>query len=69
MDGWRVCRAIKRHPEHGSIRVIMVTAKGEYEDKFEGMRSGADDYLVKPVDLADLAGKVERNLAAGRRGG
>jgi DNA-binding response OmpR family regulator len=67
MDGWQVCRAIKRHPEHGSIRVVMVTAKGDYEDKFEGMRSGADDYVVKPVDLAELAEKVERNLVAGRR--
>lgn len=67
MDGWQVCRAIKRHPEHGSTRVVMVTAKGDYEDKFEGMRSGADDYVVKPVDLAELAEKVERNLVAGRR--
>jgi CheY-like chemotaxis protein len=65
MDGWEVCRTIKRHPEYGSTRVVMVTAKGGYEDKFEGMRSGADDYVVKPVNLAELAEKVERNLAAG----
>lgn len=69
MDGWQVCRTIKAHPEFASIRVIMVTAKGGFEDKHEGMRSGADDYVVKPVDLDELAGKVERNLAAagGRR--
>ncbi len=67
MDGWEVCRTIKRHPEFGSTRVVMVTAKGGYEDKFEGMRSGADDYIVKPVDLSELAEKVERNLAAGGR--
>jgi twitching motility two-component system response regulator PilH len=67
MDGWQVCRTIKRHPEFGSTRVMMVTAKGGFEDKFEGMRSGADDYIVKPVDLAELAEKVERNLAAGGR--
>jgi CheY-like chemotaxis protein len=65
MDGWQVCRTIKRHPEYGSTRVVMVTAKGGYEDKFEGMRSGADDYVVKPVNLAELAEKVERNLSAG----
>ncbi len=64
MDGWQVCRTIKSHPEFGSTRVIMVTAKGGYEDKFEGMRSGADDYVVKPLDLDELADKVERNLAA-----
>lgn len=68
MDGWQVCRTIKRHPEYGgTTRVMMVTAKGGFEDKFEGMRSGADDYVVKPVDLKELALKVERNLSAGGR--
>jgi DNA-binding response OmpR family regulator len=67
MDGWQVCRTIKNHPEFASTRVVMVTAKGGFEDKFEGMRSGADDYVVKPVDLKELAEKVERNLAAGGR--
>jgi len=64
MDGWQVCRAIKGHPELGGTRVVMVTAKGAFEDKFEGLRSGADDYVVKPVDFKDLLEKVERNLAA-----
>lgn len=64
MDGWQVCRTIKNHPDLGDTRVVMVTAKGGYEDKFEGMRSGADDYVVKPVDLKELAIKVQRNLAA-----
>lgn len=67
MDGWQVCRTIKRHPEFGSTRVVMVTAKGGFEDKFEGMRSGADDYIVKPINLHELGEKVERNLAAGGR--
>ena len=67
MDGWQVCRTIKNHPEFGKTRVMMVTAKGGYEDKFEGMRSGADDYVVKPIDLKELAEKVKRNLAAGGR--
>lgn len=65
MDGWQVCRTIKNHPEHGNhTKVVMVTAKGAFEDKFEGLRSGADDYVVKPVDFKDLLEKVERNLAA-----
>jgi DNA-binding response OmpR family regulator len=66
MDGWEVCRTIKNHPDFNRIRVIMVTAKGAWEDKHEGMRSGADDYLVKPVDLEELSRRVERNLAQGR---
>jgi CheY-like chemotaxis protein len=64
MDGWEVCRVIKQHPQLGDTKVVMVTAKGGFEDKFEGLRSGADDYVVKPVDFKELMGKVERNLAA-----
>ena len=65
MDGWEVCRVIKQHPELGRTRVVMVTAKAGFEDKFEGLRSGADDYVVKPVDFQELLEKVQRNLAAG----
>lgn len=64
MDGWEVCRTIKQHPDFADTRVVMVTAKGAFEDKVEGLRSGADDYLIKPVDLKELAEKVKRNLAA-----
>jgi DNA-binding response OmpR family regulator len=67
MDGWQVCRTIKNHPDYGGTKVVMVTAKGDFEDKFEGMRSGADDYVVKPVDLGELEEKVKRNLEAGER--
>jgi CheY-like chemotaxis protein len=67
MDGWQVCRTIKNHPDFGHTRVVMVTARGGYEDKFEGMRSGADDYVVKPIDLQELGDKVQRNLAAVER--
>jgi len=64
MDGWQVCRTIKNHPDHAGTKVVMVTAKGGFEDKFEGLRSGADDYVVKPVDFKELEQKVQRNLAA-----
>ncbi len=67
MDGWQVCRTIKQHPDFAAIRVVMVTAKGDFEDKHEGMRSGADDYVVKPVDLHELEEKVKRNLEAVER--
>lgn len=63
LDGWQVCRTIKSHPQLGATKVVMVTAKGAFEDKFEGLRSGADDYVVKPVDFKDLLEKVQRNLA------
>lgn len=55
---------MKQHPSHGrNVRVIMVTALAEWEDKREALQTGADDYVTKPVDLPDLAKRVERNLA------
>ena len=64
MDGWEVARTIKNHPEFGSTRVVMLTARSDFEDKHEGLRAGADDYLVKPVQLEELQVRVERNLNA-----
>lgn len=69
MDGWEVARIIKGHPEMGDIRVVMLTARGEFADKQEGLRSGADDYIVKPIRLEELAERVERNLEARGGGG
>jgi two-component system cell cycle response regulator len=63
-DGWEVCRIMKQHPELGkTVRVIMVTALNEMEDKQEALQTGADDYVSKPFDLATLAATVQRNLA------
>jgi two-component system sensor histidine kinase ChiS len=64
-SGWDVCRIMKQHPEHGGhVRVMMLTALGAWTDKQEALRTGADDYLTKPVDLRALSLRVERNLAA-----
>jgi len=63
-DGWEVCRLMKQHPVLGkSVRVIMVTALDEWEDKREALQTGADDYVEKPFDLPSLAATVQRNLA------
>jgi CheY-like chemotaxis protein len=64
-DGWEVCRIMKQHPTLGkTVRIIMVTALGEWEDKREALQLGADDYVEKPFDLPTLATTVQRNLAA-----
>lgn len=63
-DGWEVCRIMKQHPTLGKrVRVIMVTALGEWEDKQEALQTGADDYVEKPFDLSKLAATVQRNVA------
>jgi DNA-binding response OmpR family regulator len=64
MDGWEVARVIKNHPSFGATRVVMLTARSDFSDKHEGLRSGADDYIVKPIQLRELGERVERNLKA-----
>lgn len=63
-DGWEVCRIMKQHPRLGrGLRVVMVTALDEWDDKWQALETGADDYVGKPFDLRGLAKTVERNLA------
>ncbi len=63
-SGWDVCRVIKQHPEYaGRVRVVILTALGGWSDMQEALRTGADDYVTKPVDLRALGRCVERNLA------
>ena len=64
LDGWEVARVIKNHPEFGDTRVVMLTARSGFSDKQEGLRAGADDYIVKPIRLDELATRVEKNLEA-----
>jgi putative two-component system response regulator len=63
-SGWEVCRLMRQHPEHGrSVRIIMLTALADWNDKQSAIQTGADDYITKPLDLADLELRVRRNLA------
>lgn len=64
MDGWEVARIIKNHAKFASTRVVMLTARSGFSDKQEGLRAGADDYIVKPIRLDELATRVEKNLEA-----
>ncbi len=63
-DGWEVCRLMRQHPVLGKrVRIIMVTALDEWDDKRQAIQTGADDYVAKPFDLPKLAATVERNAA------
>lgn len=63
MDGFEVCRQIRADPEIQHVPVMMLTAKAETEDKVAGFESGADDYLSKPVALAEMFARVKVLLA------
>ena len=64
MDGLQVCRAIKAQAP-SNVPVLMLTARDAFEDKAQGFREGADDYLAKPFDLREVALRCE---ALARRG-
>jgi twitching motility two-component system response regulator PilH len=65
LNGYQATRTITRDDATKHIPVIMCTSKGADTDKIWGMRQGANDYLVKPVDAAQLLAKIQQISAAG----
>ena len=65
MDGWAVCKAIRAE---GNTPVIMLTAKGETDDKVQGLKAGADDYVTKPFEMKELLARIEAVLRRADRG-
>jgi len=59
MNGWEVCKAIR---DESHTPVIMLTAKGETEDKIQGLRTGADDYITKPFEMREVLARMEAVL-------
>ena len=59
MDGWGVCKAIRAESQ---TPVIMLTAKGETDDKVTGLRTGADDYITKPFEMKEVLARIEAVL-------
>lgn len=56
MDGFEIVRALRRRGD--TIPVLMLTARGEIADRVKGLDSGADDYLVKPFEMAELHARI-----------
>ena len=57
MDGWSVCKAIRAESQ---TPVIMLTAKGETDDKVAGLKAGADDYITKPFEMQEVLAQIGR---------
>lgn len=62
MDGYQVCRQIRSDPLLMHLPVLFLTAKLKDDDKIEGFRAGADDYLTKPFNLEELGLRVKAIL-------
>ena len=58
-DGWQICREIR---EQSSKPIIMITAKGETIDKVLGLELGADDFIVKPLDMKEVFARIKAVL-------
>ena len=59
LDGWQVCGKIR---EFSEVPIIMLTAKGETDDRVSGLEMGADDYIVKPFEIKELLARVRAVL-------
>jgi twitching motility two-component system response regulator PilH len=59
LNGFQATRAISRDPETKSIPIIMCTSKSQETDKIWGLRQGARDYIVKPVNKDELIAKIK----------
>jgi two-component system alkaline phosphatase synthesis response regulator PhoP len=62
MDGWEVCKAIRREPETSTLPVIFLTARESEVDEVLGLELGADDYIAKPVRIRTLVARVKKAL-------
>lgn len=60
LDGYSVCRSLRKHGCRAPI--LMLTAKGQVDDRVTGLESGADDYLTKPFSLKELLARVHALL-------
>ena len=67
MDGLEVCKVLRRDPATATIPILMLTAKAAEIDRVLGLELGADDYLTKPFDPAELLARVEALLRRVRK--
>jgi len=62
VPGIEVCRQLRRNPETARIPIVMLTARGEEEDRIRGLKTGADDYVTKPFSTRELMARMEALL-------
>jgi twitching motility two-component system response regulator PilH len=60
MNGYQATRTISRDPATRSIPIILCTTKSQETDKIWGMRQGALDYLIKPINHAELISRIQK---------
>ena len=61
-SGVEICKSLKKEKNFKNIPIIILTAKGENEDKVKGLNSGADDYITKPFSFPELLARIKALL-------
>lgn len=67
MDGYEFCRQVRQNPQWRALPILMLTSKASVRDKLTGFDAGADDYLVKPFDPAELGARAQALLERSAR--
>ena len=62
MDGYETTRRIRKHQVNSNVPIILLTAKGEVEDKLTGFDAGADDYITKPFGPQEMLARVRAKI-------
>lgn len=62
MNGYEVCRRVKSNPKTQNVPVIICSSKGEEFDRYWGMKQGADAYIAKPFQAAELLATIKQLL-------
>ncbi|PKM98898.1 MAG: DNA-binding response regulator [Elusimicrobia bacterium HGW-Elusimicrobia-3] len=58
-DGVKFCLTLRKDSRYRTIPILMLTGRGEVEDRILGLRLGADDYMVKPFDMEELLARMD----------
>jgi PleD family two-component response regulator len=66
MNGFEVCKAIRKDPDIQDLPIVMITALQDRDSRIEGLRVGADDFLSKPIDSLELRTRVQATLRTDR---
>src|SRR6056300_661514 len=62
LSGIEICKHIRKDNKFKTLPIIMLTAKGEDEDKIKGLESGVDDYLTKPFSFKELLDRIKKRV-------